>query len=175
MSARERILDAAASLAARYGVTALGVERVVKKAGLSKGAFFYHFANKEEMVRGLLDHVAAERMAEVEVAVANGARFSDALVEMLVGEARENGALIHVLVASVALDPTLRATLTARSADWRRRMIEEDGMSEAEADVLRLAMDGLMIASVLYEPGRGSDDQNRAVKAIRSLIRPRQT
>ena len=170
MSARDSLLEAATSLAATEGVTALGVERVVQEAGVSKGSFFYHFATKEEMVRALLDHVAQRCMGEVEEAVAKGARFTDALIDMVVRELRENGALIAVLVASVALDPSLRAPLTARSENWRHRLIEEDGLPAQRADLLRLAIDGAMIGTVLYEPAGRIERATSAERVLRSIV-----
>ncbi|MEL6461094.1 MAG: TetR/AcrR family transcriptional regulator [Cyanobacteria bacterium J06621_15] len=167
MSARIKLFDAATDLAIREGVTALAVERVVNEAGVSKGAFFYHFKTKEDMVRGLLDHVATQRIEAVEAAVASGTRFTDALVDMIV---QENGALIHVLVSSVAIDPTLRATLTERCMEWRQRMIEEDGLTPEQADLLRLAIDGLMIAAVLYETDWWGKTKESAIAALRSLV-----
>ncbi len=170
MSARNKLLHAAASLAATEGVTALGVERVVQEAGVSKGSFFYHFATKEEMIRTLLDHVAQRCMDEVEAAVAKGARFTDVLIDMVVREIRENGALIGVLVAAVALDPSLRASLTARNADWRHRMVEEDGLSPQRADLLQLTIDGAMIGTVLYEPEGRKERAANAERVLRALI-----
>lgn len=169
LTARIKLLNAAATLAVSEGITALSVDRVVREAGVSKGTFFYHFAKKEEMVRGLLDHVAALHMAEVEATVASGIRFTDALIDMICREVQGNGTLVHVLVAAVILDPTLRATLTARSDAWRQRMIEEDGVKSEQAELLRLALDGLMIAMVLYEREECDDQRERAIKAIRSL------
>ena len=171
MSARVKLLDAAAALAVREGVTALGVERVVKEAGVSKGSFFYHFPTKEEMVRALLDHVAQSCMDEVEAAIADGARFSDAMIEMVVRELTENGALIAVLVSSVALDPTLRAKLTERSQTWRARMIEEDGLPPERADLLRIAIDGAMIGAVLYEPAGARERAQNAERILRDILR----
>lgn len=173
MSARNTLLDAAASLAAAEGVTALGVERVAKEAGVSKGSFFYHFSTKEEMVRALLDHVAQRCMGEVDEAVVKGARFTDALIDMVVRELRENGALIAVLVATVALDPSLRASLTARGENWRYRMIEEDGLSPQCADLLRLAIDGAMIGIVLYEPAGRIERAANAERVLRSIAQAR--
>lgn len=169
MTARIKLLNAAARLAACEGITALSVDRVVHEAGVSKGTFFYHFAKKEEMIRGLLDHVAAQHMEEVEAAVAGGLRFTDALIDMIGRSVQKNGTLVHVLVAAVALDPTLRETLTTRRDTFRQRMIEEDGINPEQADLLRLAIDGLMIAVVLYEREQGDDERERAIKAIRSL------
>ena len=170
MSARNNLLDAAASLAAAEGVTALGVERVVQEAGVSKGSFFYHFTTKEEMIRALLDHVAQRCMGEVDEAVAKGARFTDALIDMVVRELRQNGALIAVLVAAVALDPSLRTALTARSANWRSRIINEDNLSPECATLLLLAIDGAMIGTVLYETTEKAERAANAERILRSII-----
>ena len=170
MSAKNNLLDAAASLAASEGVTALGVERVVKEAGVSKGSFFYHFATKEDMIGTLLEYVAQRCMAEVDDAVEKGARFTDALIDMVVRELKQNGEFIGVLVASVALDPSLRVSLTARYENWRQRMIEEDGLTPESADLLQLAIDGAMISTVIYEPEGRIERANNAERVLRSIL-----
>ena len=75
MSAREAILKAAAELAAKEGVTALGVDRVNQHAGVSKGSFFYHFKTKEEMIHALVAQVSAQCMGNVERDVSKGRAF----------------------------------------------------------------------------------------------------
>lgn len=167
MTAKTNILNAAAALARTDGVTALGIERVVQKAGASKGAFFYHFKSKEEMIRALLDHVSAQCMHEVNRKVGNGARFTDALIDMVTRELRENGELIAVLVASVSLDPSLRPQLTSHVQEVRNRMITEDSLSAEQADLLRLAIDGAMIGTVLYD----IEDQEVRSRQIEALLR----
>ena len=170
MSARYNLLNAAASLVAAEGVTALGVERVVQEAGVSKGSFFYHFATKEEMIRALLDHVVQGCMSEVDEAVSNGASLTDALIDMVVGELRQNGALIAVLVASVTLDASLRATLTDRCEKLRSRLIDEGGLSPECVDLLQLAIDGAMIGTVLYNPAGRMKRAANAERILRSII-----
>ncbi|MEM9195640.1 MAG: hypothetical protein AAGF12_41115 [Myxococcota bacterium] len=76
------------------------------------------------MIGALMEHVFLDCMTDVEAAVERGARFTDALVDMVIRELNGNGALI----AGVALDPALKLTLTDRRNDYRRRMLE-DGLS----------------------------------------------
>ena len=170
MSAKLSLLEAAAALARSDGVTALGVEKVIQKAGVSKGAFFYHFATKEEMVRALLDHVSQQCMQEVDNAVAQGARFTDAFVDMILEQVRDNGALIAVLVASVSLDPGLKVLLTERMTHIRNRMIEEDGMPPERADLLRVALDGMMIGTVLYDNATNVARLRHVVEPLKRLF-----
>jgi TetR/AcrR family transcriptional repressor of nem operon len=52
---RERLLEAAAALTMKQGFEATTVEQILDTAGLTKGAFFYHFASKDELAKALLD------------------------------------------------------------------------------------------------------------------------
>lgn len=55
---RERILDAAQALILDHGYAATSVEAVVTRAGITKGAFFHHFASKAELARALIERFA---------------------------------------------------------------------------------------------------------------------
>ena len=54
-TARGHLLDAAEQLLADRGYHATSVDLVVKTAGLTKGAFYWHFSSKEELFVGLLE------------------------------------------------------------------------------------------------------------------------
>jgi AcrR family transcriptional regulator len=56
---RNEILDAAYRLFVRLGYEATTVNSIIDELGLSKGAFYHHFASKEEVL-----HALARRMAE---------------------------------------------------------------------------------------------------------------
>ena len=55
---RERILDAAQALILDHGFGATTVDAVVTRAGITKGAFFHHFAAKSDLARALVDRYA---------------------------------------------------------------------------------------------------------------------
>ena len=59
-SARTALLDAALTLVRKHGWTATSVDQICAAAGVTKGAFFHHFATKEE-----LGVAAAQRWSEV--------------------------------------------------------------------------------------------------------------
>jgi AcrR family transcriptional regulator len=50
---RERLLDAGVSVAERYGLTGLSVNRVVAQAGVAKGTFYVHFSDRSAFVDAL--------------------------------------------------------------------------------------------------------------------------
>jgi TetR/AcrR family transcriptional repressor of nem operon len=56
---REKILDAALELILDHGFGSTSVDAVVTRAGITKGAFFHHFASKADLSRALVDRYAA--------------------------------------------------------------------------------------------------------------------
>ena len=54
-TARTQLLDAAERVLAERGYVGASVDRVVAEAGLTKGAFYWNFATKEELFLGLLE------------------------------------------------------------------------------------------------------------------------
>lgn len=60
---RQRILDAAGLLFRAHGIDGVGVDAVMRQAGLTHGGFYLHFASKEalaaEVARSLLEQAAS--------------------------------------------------------------------------------------------------------------------
>jgi TetR/AcrR family transcriptional repressor of nem operon len=60
---RQRILDAAGLLFREHGIDGVGVDAVMRQAGLTHGGFYLHFASKEalaaEVAQSLLEKAAA--------------------------------------------------------------------------------------------------------------------
>lgn len=161
MSARDAILDAAASLAAAGGVLALGVEAVVRAAGVSKGSFFYHFRTKDDMVLALLEHVAQGFDADIAALMTWGHRFTDAFIETTIAEASGRKGLVAVLIAAVALDPGLAGVVRVQIEAWTERMVVEDGLERGRAETLRLILDGLLLSSIFYDGQRPAGWEKR--------------
>jgi AcrR family transcriptional regulator len=57
---RERIIDAAISLFNERGTCAVSTNHVAKAADMSPGNLYYHFRNKEEIIRAAFERSAAE-------------------------------------------------------------------------------------------------------------------
>jgi len=57
---RARILDTALALFNEHGTAAVSTNRVAAAAGLSPGNLYYHYADKQEIIRALHDRYAAE-------------------------------------------------------------------------------------------------------------------
>jgi AcrR family transcriptional regulator len=54
-SARDRILDTAYELFARHGIQAIGVDEIIRQAGVAKATFYNHFPSKDALVLEFLN------------------------------------------------------------------------------------------------------------------------
>lgn len=62
---RTSIMDAAEELILQTGFTSASVDRVIERAEVTKGTFFYHFATKAALARALVDRYAELDMAHL--------------------------------------------------------------------------------------------------------------
>jgi AcrR family transcriptional regulator len=71
---RERILRAARTVFGARGYYGATIEEIADEAGLSNGAIYYNFQNKEELFLGLLDARNDERLEHARRTVAAGGK-----------------------------------------------------------------------------------------------------
>lgn len=64
---RSRILDAALGAFARYGYDATGVAEICRRAGVTKGGFYYHFPSKQAVFLEMLERWLEGLDAQLEV------------------------------------------------------------------------------------------------------------
>ncbi len=82
---RERILDAAQALILDHGFGATTVDAVAGRAGITKGAFFHHFASKGDLARALVDRYAILDREHLEETLARAEKLAtDPLQQVLI-------------------------------------------------------------------------------------------
>ena len=62
---RQDWIDAAIELLAGAGIGAVSIERLATRLGITRGSFYHHFADREELLRGMLDYWARRWTYEV--------------------------------------------------------------------------------------------------------------
>jgi AcrR family transcriptional regulator len=57
---RERILEVSAKLFAEKGYSATGIDEIARNVGITKSVIYYHFKNKEDILKTLIDEAFAQ-------------------------------------------------------------------------------------------------------------------
>lgn len=82
---RERLVEAAQRLILGHGYTGASIDRVLAETRLTKGAFFYHFRNKAELGRAVMQRYADNDRRMLDEALARAQKMSpDPLHQLLI-------------------------------------------------------------------------------------------
>lgn len=167
---RRQIIDMAIELAAEQGAMAVTLDAVVGRLPFSKGALLHHFPNKQALLEGVIDHLAAEMTAAVLAEAARDpnpyGRIGRAYLRAVVNEpATERDVSIgRAALAACAIEPSLiprwRAAMRTLAADD-----PEDPAGKDDALMLRLIADGLWMTD-LFGAHEVSPEQRRALLSL---------
>lgn len=133
---RRQIVGVTIGLLAEYGLHGTTVSRISAAAGISRGALYYHFANREALLEAAMD--AMDEVASAWIAKPSGTDVPSRLLAM--GEAHSQWALsssntfirpFHQLIAGNRQDSLTQLILT-RTRHYFRFMAEcaEEGRRE---------------------------------------------
>lgn len=113
---RETLLDAGATVAEKYGLAGLSVNRVVREAGVAKGTFYVHFHDREAFIDALHERFHAEAQKTVAAAiegVPDGAeriiRGTEAYLDVCLADRG-----VKALALEARSDPSLLKSMAAR-------------------------------------------------------------
>ncbi|MDN5559707.1 MAG: TetR/AcrR family transcriptional regulator [Ruaniaceae bacterium] len=101
---RRRLVDAAVQEFAAHGIDATSVETICESAGFTRGAFYSNFADKDELVLAIVEHVhAATNSLFVEAVqdLPEGVGLNDAV--RLVLESRMISPEVHTTMLEITL------------------------------------------------------------------------
>jgi AcrR family transcriptional regulator len=129
-TSRAELITAAASVFAERGYDGATVEEVIRRAGLSKGTFYFNFADKEHLflsvIQERLDNPVRALMAITTAAAGStptAGTVSAGLDELLRNE-RNTVLLLQEYVSRAARDPTVAAHYRDRQASLRSGLAE---------------------------------------------------
>jgi AcrR family transcriptional regulator len=169
--ARDELLAAALRVFARRGYREAGVDEIAAEAGYSKGALYWHFAGKEDLLLTLLEERIDAPMRDKVALLASAPPERDMSVEAAREFARQlegerDAMLLEREYWSLAIrDPELRARYAERQKELRdalamglgarARHLGTPGVPMPAEDVARIVMsiiNGLAVDE-LIEPG----------------------
>jgi AcrR family transcriptional regulator len=169
--ARDELLSAALRVFARRGYREAGVDEIAAEAGYSKGALYWHFSGKEELLTSLLEERIDAPMRDRVALLASAPPERDMSVEasrafaQQLGEQREAMLLEREYWSLAIRDPELRARYAERQAELRgalaaavearMRHLGTPDLTMPAEDVARIVMSviGGLAVDELIEPG----------------------
>ena len=157
-SARERLLAAADDLFYREGVRSVGIDRIVRQAGVAKASLHNLFGSKEELVQAYLDARHANTREQVERALTRFRTPRERLLGVFDAQGRlftEPGfnGCAHMTASAEAVPGSPTECAANRYRQWGRTMFtdlaREAGAADAEglARQLHLLYDGAGVAA----------------------------
>jgi AcrR family transcriptional regulator len=175
---RTRILEAAGQVVLERGAAGLTLEAVAAAAELSKGGLLYHFGTKEELLMAMVDRLIEVTETRIQAHrttdTAPGSWARGYIRACAVDDVPENdptGRLGVALLAAGATRPDLTASLRERQATWRQRL-HDDGIDPANAQIARLAADGLWLSDIFGLPVLSDDERPGVIERLEELTRP---
>lgn len=168
---REELLAAALQVFASRGYQQAGVDEIAAAAGYSKGALYWHFSGKEELLMTLVEERIDARMREMVALLGSAPPERDMSVEASREFARRldsqrDAVLLEREYWSLAIrDPDLRARYAerqnelrdsmARALEARARHLGTPELPMPAEDVARMVMSiiGGLSVDELIEPG----------------------
>ncbi len=162
---RGEILDAALACFASRGYHETSVDDIAARAGLSKGAIYWHFAGKRELFLALIDRFSERALQELE-AVAEAPDWRAALRETFarVRQRLDAGMPFFKLgleyVAQSARDDEIRIRAERAHGVWKAAMQKQVARGVADGTLRPVAaatvgllidatIDGLMLAKLM--------------------------
>ena len=177
-STKNKILNAAESIALRDGVAHLTLDAVAAEAGLSKGGVLYNFATKEALIQGMVNRLIEEVNAEMSRSVEADPLPRGRLLRAYLGvsfpeksaASERVNQIAAVLLSAVMTDPKLLEPVRRHTAEIQKRLLE-DGVEENAVHTIRYAADGMWLADILNMPAPKPAARKRFIQHLYSLTR----
>lgn len=149
---RLALLMATARIASEEGVHAISLSKVSAAAGVTKGALFHHFVNREALIAAmalyLMDHLDAEIDQLIEKDTQTYGVFTRAYIQATLNMESEFGKAFSTLLLA---EPSVASI----SSDWFVGRMKKHAKtdSDPQLEIIRYAADGAWLAAVTnYNP-----------------------
>lgn len=182
---RSRILKSAGQCFAREGYDRVGVAEICRQAGVSKGAFYYHFKSKQQVLMELLDIWLAKLEQGLAAAADDSRGIPETLLRMsgmikgLIQSDFKQAPIFLELWTQASRDETVRQQTIATYTKYRQiftglitRGIDEGSLAGIDpvsgAQVILSLASGIFLQSLL-DP-EGADWEKVAGDSIQIML-----
>ncbi|MBO0768130.1 MAG: TetR/AcrR family transcriptional regulator [Solirubrobacterales bacterium] len=157
---RASLLEAAAAVIVERGYQGASVEQISARAGCTKGALYDHFGSKEGLMRALLEHQYAARIAQFQ--------NSPSLPPSQVFPFDRDAALLFLeFVCAAARDDQLRAQLAGQLRELRTLWVDALGDPDTVAAAAAGA-NGASIEGLIFSEAEGGATFDRLLSALQA-------
>ena len=129
--------QAALDLIADKGVSALAVEPLARRLGITKGSFYWHFASRDELLDQALKRWERRDMEHLARSLEADQPAADRLAEFILRTSRQNRShQIHAALCAASDHPRVKPVIeriTQRRLDYLAKAFRELGMDESAA------------------------------------------
>lgn len=168
---RDRILAAAVTVFARQGYHGTSVDDIVQEADSSKGAFYFHFSNKEALFLAIVEKFASDMIVAIYDALkatSGGGERVRAAVEAGVKAFAKEPALAKIfLVEAVGLNPSFEAkrreiygAFAKLIREYLDAAVEDGDLPPQDTELAAYAWLGTISEGVVFALESGRDLQN---------------
>jgi len=172
---RDRLLNAAEGVVSRDGVRNMTLDAVAREAGVSKGGLLYHFPSKSALITAIVERLSRRCESEQSAAQAGDTDSPGAFTRAyLIARAeppnpREEP--IHTaLLAAAGTDPQYLDPIRERFRVWQTKL-QSDGIDPVTAMIVKLAIDGLCLGTLLGLPVPEGQLRHDIVQRLISMTR----
>ena len=180
-SARDRILDTAYELFSRYGIRAVGIDRIISESGVAKMSLYRNFRSKDDLVLAFLAEreerwtrgwLQAEAQRRGETGAERLLAIFDVFGEWFARADFEGCSFINVLLEFTDADHPVRAASARHLANIRGYVQEFAEQAGArDPDALARQWHILMKGSIVAAAEGDADAARRAQHLGRLLLR----
>jgi AcrR family transcriptional regulator len=178
---RQRIIAAAWSAIAEHGIAKLTTREVAKRAGVTHGMCYYHFATKEDMVLAVVEYARHYWIVPLERLVSGSDPPQDkleSLVRWMAEPATREVMRVHLqLVSQSEFSEALRDRMAAEYARWHAgyvglfQQLEEAGLLREDVDPGLLGVGFATLADGLVDQ-QSLDPAVRSEAIMRAFLSP---
>ncbi|NBU99028.1 MAG: TetR/AcrR family transcriptional regulator [Spirochaetia bacterium] len=167
---KDTILKSAMEIIQNDGIESFTIEKVSKKANISKGGLLYHFPNKESILKEIFSNmlIRFEDKLNVSLKVDHSNEWSVNYMKSTFEDLLDTQYQASGLILALATQPALMELLRDKYKEWDKQMNKTAPNSDI-LKILRYAADGIWFCEVLGLSKLSKKEKNKLLEQAKIL------